>query len=108
MYKAAYSILQPSRFFLQALGACAVASIDSRYISRVLQFLLSASLAMSQTAVSLKDQGNKAFAVGDWPTAIAFYTQAIDVDASEPTFFTNRAQVREANFPSTACQASCD
>ncbi|KAL6822363.1 Metallo-dependent phosphatase-like protein [Trichoderma camerunense] len=47
---------------------------------------------MSQTAVEFKNQGNKAFSHGDYPTAITFYSKAIDADASEPTFFTNRAQ----------------
>ncbi|KAM0510773.1 hypothetical protein ACHAPE_010543 [Trichoderma viride] len=47
---------------------------------------------MSQSAVDLKNQGNKAFAAGDWPTAISFYDKAIEADATEPTFFTNRAQ----------------
>lgn len=50
---------------------------------------------MSQSAVDLKNQGNKAFAAGDWPTAISFYDKAIEADATEPTFFTNRAQVRD-------------
>lgn len=49
---------------------------------------------MSQ-AVDLKNQGNKAFASGDWPTAIQFYSQAIDLNDQEPTFYTNRAQVRQ-------------
>lgn len=48
---------------------------------------------MSQSAVDLKNQGNKAFAAGDWPTAIDFYSKAIELNDKEPTFFTNRAQV---------------
>ncbi len=47
---------------------------------------------MSQ-AVDLKNQGNKAFAGGDFLAAIKFYSQAIDLNDKEPTFFTNRAQV---------------
>ncbi|KAH8733322.1 serine/threonine-protein phosphatase 5 [Ilyonectria robusta] len=47
---------------------------------------------MSQSAVDLKNQGNKAFAAGDWPTAIDFYSKAIELNDKEPTFFTNRAQ----------------
>lgn len=45
-------------------------------------------------ALSLKDQGNKAFKEHDWVAAISFYTQAIDLNDQEPTFYTNRAQVR--------------
>ncbi|KAK5993208.1 Serine/threonine-protein phosphatase T [Cladobotryum mycophilum] len=47
---------------------------------------------MSKEAVDFKNQGNKAFASGDWPKAIDFYSKAITADDSEPTFFTNRAQ----------------
>lgn len=50
---------------------------------------------MSQEAVDLKNQGNKAFAAGDWPTAIDFYSKAIALYDKEPTFYTNRAQVRK-------------
>lgn len=45
-------------------------------------------------AVALKNQGNDAFKKHDWPTAIDFYTQAIEIDDAEPTYFANRAQVR--------------
>ncbi|KAM3561786.1 hypothetical protein MY1884_002215 [Beauveria asiatica] len=49
------------------------------------------STTMSQ-AVDLKNQGNKAFAAGDFPAAIKFYSQAIELNDKEPTFYTNRAQ----------------
>lgn len=45
-------------------------------------------------AVALKNQGNDAFKKHDWPTAIDFYSQAIELDDTEPTFYANRAQVR--------------
>lgn len=45
-------------------------------------------------ATALKNQGNDAFKKHDWPTAIDFYTQAIGIDDTEPTFYANRAQVR--------------
>jgi hypothetical protein len=45
-------------------------------------------------AVDLKNQGNTAFAAHDWPTAIDFYTKAIELNDKEPTFWSNRAQVR--------------
>lgn len=44
-------------------------------------------------AVVLKNQGNEAFKKHDWPTAIDFYSQAIEKDDTEPTYFANRAQV---------------
>lgn len=43
-------------------------------------------------AVALKNEGNKAFAQHDWPTAIDYYTKAINLHDKEPTFFANRAQ----------------
>jgi serine/threonine-protein phosphatase 5 len=46
-----------------------------------------------EAANALKQQGNKAFARHDWPTAIDFYTQAINKYDKEPSFFGNRAQV---------------
>lgn len=52
-------------------------------------------------AVALKNQGNDAFKKHDWPTAIDFYTQAIDIDDTEPTYFANRAQVRIPQKDST-------
>lgn len=46
-------------------------------------------------AVELKNKGNKAFQAGDFPSAVDFYSQAIKLNDKEPTFFTNRAQVRQ-------------
>jgi serine/threonine-protein phosphatase 5 len=43
-------------------------------------------------ATALKTQGNKAFSSHDWPAAIDFYTQAIEKDDTEPSFWCNRAQ----------------
>jgi len=45
-----------------------------------------------ETAVELKNKGNDAFKGKDWPTAIDFYTRAIEQNDKEPSFFTNRAQ----------------
>lgn len=47
-----------------------------------------------EKATAFKNEGNKAFASHDWPTAIELYTKAIELNDKEPTFFTNRAQVR--------------
>lgn len=47
-----------------------------------------------EAATALKVQGNKAFAEHEWPTAVDFYTQAIEKYDREPSFFSNRAQVR--------------
>ena len=45
-------------------------------------------------ATALKNQGNKAFAGHDWPTAIRFYSQAIEKNDTDPSFFCNRAQAQ--------------
>lgn len=59
---------------------------------------------MSQEAVDLKNKGNKAFAAGDWPSAIDFYTKAIELNDKEPTFYTNRAQVcRRLEITAVGC-----
>jgi serine/threonine-protein phosphatase 5 len=50
-------------------------------------------MTATEDALSLKEQGNKAFKEHDWVTAISLYTQAIDLNDQEPTFYTNRAQV---------------
>lgn len=47
-----------------------------------------------EAANALKLQGNKAFADHEWPTAVDFYTQAIEKYDKEPSYFCNRAQVR--------------
>jgi serine/threonine-protein phosphatase 5 len=48
----------------------------------------------TEEAVAFKNEGNKAFAAHDWPTAIDFYTKAINLDDKQPTYYSNRAQVR--------------
>ncbi|KIH88664.1 protein phosphatase 5 [Sporothrix brasiliensis 5110] len=45
-----------------------------------------------EKALAAKNDGNKAFLKHDWPTAIDHYTQAIELDHGEPTYFANRAQ----------------
>lgn len=47
-------------------------------------------------ANDLKNQGNKAFAAHDWPTAIDFYSKAIELNDKDPAYWSNRAQVRPA------------
>lgn len=47
----------------------------------------------SAEALKLKEKGNAAFKSKDWPTAISFYTDAINLSPSEVSFYTNRAQV---------------
>jgi len=51
-------------------------------------------MAVNDEALALKELGNKAFAEHDWPSAISYYTQAINVNNQNPVFYTNRAQVR--------------
>jgi serine/threonine-protein phosphatase 5 len=50
-------------------------------------------MAVTEEAIKLKEQGNKAFKEHDWPTAISLYTQAINLYDKEASFYTNRAQV---------------
>ncbi|KAL3427060.1 serine threonine-protein phosphatase 5 [Phlyctema vagabunda] len=52
-----------------------------------------------EEATGFKNQGNKAFAAHDWPTAIDFYSKAIELNDKEPTYYSNRAQ---ANIKSEA------
>jgi serine/threonine-protein phosphatase 5 len=49
----------------------------------------------AEEAIALKDQGNKAFAAHDWQKAIDLYTKAVELDPTQASFYTNRAQVRE-------------
>lgn len=44
-------------------------------------------------AIDLKNKGNTAFAHHDWPTAINYYTQAIEKYNKDASFYANRAQV---------------
>jgi serine/threonine-protein phosphatase 5 len=46
-----------------------------------------------EEAVALKNKGNEAFKNEDYGAAVKFYTQAIELNDKEPTFYTNRAQV---------------
>ena len=57
------------------------------------------SISDAEAATALKNEGNKAFSKHDWPSAIDFYTQAIEKNDKEPSFFTNRAQVRDCLGP---------
>ena len=50
-------------------------------------------MALSEDALVFKQKGNKAVANHEWLEAVDFYTRAIDLDAQDPTFFCNRAQV---------------
>jgi serine/threonine-protein phosphatase 5 len=61
-----------------------------------------------EESVELKNKGNKAFAAHDWPTAIDFYTKAIELNPNDATYYSNRAQVcysrtEEANPSSWIC-----
>ena len=51
-----------------------------------------ASAEEKAAATALKVKGNKAFAEHNWPSAIDFYTKAIEQNSSDPSFFCNRAQ----------------
>lgn len=43
-------------------------------------------------AIAIKNKGNTAFAAHDWPTAVDYYTKAIEKYDAEPSFYCNRAQ----------------
>ena len=51
----------------------------------------------AEDAAALKQKGNKAFAEHDWATAVDFYTQAIEANDQDPSFYCNRAQVGHAS-----------
>lgn len=52
-----------------------------------------------EQAIELKNKGNEAFKNHDWPAAVSFYTQAIELYDKEPSFYTNRAQVPLPRLP---------
>jgi serine/threonine-protein phosphatase 5 len=59
-----------------------------------------------EEAVKLKDQGNNAFRNQEWDKALDFYTKAIEAYDAEPSFYTNRAQVR--SLPTSPdCTLTC-
>jgi serine/threonine-protein phosphatase 5 len=47
----------------------------------------------AEQAAAFKAKGNEAFAAHDWNKAIEFYTKAIELDDTEPTYWGNRAAV---------------
>ncbi|KAI9854657.1 MAG: hypothetical protein M1830_006517 [Pleopsidium flavum] len=49
-------------------------------------------MTSGEGAIALKQKGNKAFAAHDWLTAVDFYTQAIEANDKDPSFYCNRAQ----------------
>lgn len=51
-----------------------------------------------EEATALKNKGNEAFKNQDWPAALDFYTKAIELWDKEPSFYTNRAQVRKRSL----------
>lgn len=50
-------------------------------------------MGAQEDAIELKNKGNAAFKAHDWPTALEFYTKAIETYDKDPSFYTNRAQV---------------
>lgn len=52
-------------------------------------------MGVKEDAVAMKEKGNQAIAKKDWAAAIEWYTKAIELDGSQPAFYSNRAQVRD-------------
>lgn len=50
-------------------------------------------------AIALKNKGNDAYRNHDWPAALDFYSKAIEAYDKDPSFYTNRAQVRRLVDP---------
>jgi len=46
---------------------------------------------MAEKAAEFKEKGNAAFAAKDWNLAIDFYTKAIQADATNHVFWSNRS-----------------
>ncbi|KAH6686227.1 serine/threonine-protein phosphatase [Plectosphaerella plurivora] len=61
-----------------------------------------------EQATAFKNEGNKAFQKHDWPAAIKSYTQAIELNDKEPTYFTNRAQAYIKSEAFGYAIADCD
>jgi serine/threonine-protein phosphatase 5 len=64
-------------------------------------------MTAEQEAIALKEKGNKAFKEHDWPTAVEFYTQAIELNNRDVSFFTNRAQVLPATDAREHTKLTC-
>lgn len=50
-------------------------------------------MSSKEDALAFKQKGNAAFASHDWLKAVDFYSQAIELDDKDPSFYCNRAQV---------------
>lgn len=50
-------------------------------------------MSPKEDAIALKQKGNAAFTSHDWLKAVDFYSQAIELDDKDPSFYCNRAQV---------------
>lgn len=50
-------------------------------------------MTSSEDATALKTKGNAAFAGHDWLQAVDYYSQAINLNDQDPSFYCNRAQV---------------
>lgn len=50
-------------------------------------------MSPKEDAIAMKQKGNVAFASHDWLKAVDFYSQAINLDDKDPSFYCNRAQV---------------
>ena len=59
-------------------------------------------------AVEAKDRGNEAFKAGDFPKAVAEYSEAIKRDPDNPTYYANRAAARTKLMDCSSALEDCD
>ena len=59
----------------------------------------------SEEAIALKQFGNKAFSNHEWLEAIDYYNKAIQIYAEDPSFYCNKAQVKNTGLIFTLYRA---
>jgi hypothetical protein len=61
-----------------------------------------------EEATALKLKGNAAFAAHDWLKAVDYYSQAIEANDQDPSFYCNRAQVSRFCYPEGSLPLTID
>lgn len=72
--------------------------------SKALDSISPPNMPSSDDATALKLKGNAAFASHDWLKAVDYYSQAIEANDQDPSFYCNRAQV--SPFVAIKCNLS--